>query len=94
MSHLKPNPPGVMEKNNALMLKMDRKRENSRLGRERKHNANHMREHGLSDVLSTRKSIHRKANALRKRTGKLEKSSKKAGYYVHGHKNLGDVYEA
>ncbi len=25
---------------------------------------------------------------------KLEKRSKKAGYYVHGHKNFGDVYEA
>lgn len=24
----------------------------------------------------------------------LEKRSKKAGFYVHGHKNLGDVYEA
>jgi len=25
---------------------------------------------------------------------KLEAMSKKAGYYVHGHKNYGDVYEA
>ncbi len=24
---------------------------------------------------------------------KMEKRSKKAGFYVHGHKNLGDVYE-
>lgn len=36
-----------------------------------------------------------KTKALSKaKDRKLEESSKKAGFYVHGHKNLGDVYEA
>lgn len=34
-----------------------------------------------------------KSKALSKKSD-LEARSKKAGYYVHGHKNLGDVYEA
>lgn len=36
-------------------------------------------------------------NGMSKRKSRaveMEKRSKKAGYYVHGHKNLGDVYEA
>lgn len=36
--------------------------------------------------------------ALEKKKGgkkmSLEERSKKSGFYVHGHKNLGDVYEA
>lgn len=36
-----------------------------------------------------------KSKALKKaKEEKLEARSKKAGFYVHGHKNLGDVYEA
>ncbi len=29
-----------------------------------------------------------------RKAANLESRSKKAGFYVHGHKNLGDVYEA
>lgn len=45
---------------------------------------------------------HAKSNALHekkegnkgeKKEHKLEAQSKKAGFYVHGHKNFGDVYE-
>lgn len=40
-----------------------------------------------------------KHKALKERTkghkhGEREARSKKAGHYVHGHKNYGDVYEA
>lgn len=38
---------------------------------------------GKMDGVSSRKS----------RGVEMEKRSKKAGFYVHGHKNLGDVYE-
>ena len=34
-----------------------------------------------------------KSKALKK-VGELESRSKKAGHYVHGHKNYGDVYES
>lgn len=36
------------------------------------------------------KSVRRHEESKHKR---LEKRSKKAGFYVHGHKNFGDVYE-
>jgi len=38
------------------------------------------------------KKYQAKQKALRKAKA-LEARSKKAGFYVHGHKNLGDVYE-
>ena len=34
-----------------------------------------------------------RTKAMKKKTETLESRSKKAGYYVHGHKNFGDVYE-
>ena len=40
---------------------------------------------------------HEKKKELAKKISKgdkLEAASKKAGFYVHGHKNFGDVYEA
>lgn len=41
-----------------------------------------------------KKSSISKAISKAKGEEKLEKASKKAGWYVHGHKNYGDVYEA
>ena len=49
--------------------------------------------HGVAEYKSrdrhTVKSLNREAKSRA-----LEARSKKAGYYVHGHKNFGDVYEA
>ncbi len=40
------------------------------------------------------KYVNVKKKAKARRDADLESRSKKAGFYVHGHKNLGDVYEA
>ncbi len=40
------------------------------------------------------KAIPRSKHKLNLREKALESRSKKAGFYVHGHKNFGDVYEA
>lgn len=34
------------------------------------------------------------SNKKTRKAAELKSRSKKAGFYVHGHKNLGDVYEA
>jgi len=49
---------------------------------------------GLKKAFGGRKSPISKAISKAKGEEKLEKASKKAGWYVHGHKNYGDVYEA
>ena len=46
---------------------------------------------------ASEKSNQAKSSAIKNRKEKkpdLEARSKKAGFYVHGHKNFGDVYEA
>lgn len=47
-----------------------------------------------SPISKAKKSPISKAISKAKGEEKLEKASKKAGWYVHGHKNYGDVYEA
>lgn len=69
---VKPNPPGVMKRNNDLMMKMDK----DRVARQSSH----------EKALSKAKGGHKQ--------GEREVRSKKAGFYVQGHKNYGDVYEA
>lgn len=46
---------------------------------------------------SKSKALGKKTEGVSSRKSRgveMEKRSKKAGFYVHGHKNLGDVYEA
>lgn len=40
------------------------------------------------------KALASRTNKKTRKAASLESRSKKAGFYVHGHKNLGDVYEA
>lgn len=51
---------------------------------------------GKSATEETRRGAKSKAlNGKKESKGeKIEKRSKEAGFYVHGHKNYGDVYEA
>lgn len=73
-----PNPKGAMEHNNKLMLEID-KHNRSWNGKKYTYNSK-------SKALEGKKSGHKQ--------GEREVRSKKAGFYVHGHKNYGDVYEA
>ena len=53
----------------------------------------YMKEHA-GDEMGKEKSVKHKALKGGHKQGEREVRSKKAGFYVAGHKNYGDVYEA
>ncbi len=60
------------------------------------HRADHEASKGSVAGFKSAVRHNAKAKALKKKSkdSDLEARSKKSGFYVHGHKNFGDVYEA